>query len=247
MTVVDFLIVGIVIISMIYGLIRGFLKEVISLGSWILGVWAALTFSSQLAPKIIPNLPFVGQMDFFADSLLRQTILMGALIFFGFAFVGAVVNYLVTKLAERTGLGGMNRFLGMIFGAARGLLIVSVGALFIINSPLVKEEPVWAEAKLRPYAEKAALWLEGVLPDSVLAYLPGRDESYGMLNGVQSQALFSALQKQGMDLNTLDLSQMDVSQIDLSALDSEKLDEQKAREYLMQLQRHQKKEASDAL
>lgn len=227
---------------MIYGLIRGFFKEVISLGSWVLGVWAALTYSSTLAPKIIPNIPFLGQMDFFADSLLRQTAVMGALIFFGFAFVGALVNFIVTRVAEKTGLGGMNRFLGMLFGAARGALIVSVAALFIINSPLVKEEPVWANAKLRPHAEQAALWLETVLPDSVLAYLPGRDESFGMLNGVQSQALFSALQAQGLDLNTLDLTGLDVSQIDLSGLDSEQLDEEKAREYLLQLQRHQKKQ-----
>lgn len=242
MTIVDYLIIATLIIFMIYGLIRGFFKEVISLGSWILGVWAALTFSSTLAPKLIPVIPFVGQMEFFSESLLRQTVLTGAIIFFGFAFLGAIINFIVTRVVEKVGLGGVNRFLGMIFGAAKGALIVSVASLFIINSPLFKEEPVWVNSKLRPHAEKAALWLESVLPDSVLAYLPGRDESYGLLSGLQTQALALALKDQGLDLNTLDLRKIDISQLDLSALDPDILDVEKAREYLQKLQKQQSKQ-----
>jgi len=241
MTIVDYIIIATLIIFMIYGLIRGFFKEVISLGSWVIGVWAALTFSSQIAPWLIPKIPFINQMEFFADSLLRQTILTGAIIFFGFAFLGAIINFIATRIVEKVGLGGMNRFFGMCFGAVKGALIISVVSLFIINSPLLKEEPVWVDSKLRPHVERSALWLESVLPDSVLAYLPGRDESYGMLSGLQTQALSLALKDQGLDLSTIDLTEMDIESIDFSTLDTEELEIEKAKEYLMQLKRHQSK------
>jgi len=226
---------------MIYGLMRGFFKEVISLGSWVLGIWAAFTFSTDLAPKIIPNLPFVGQMDFFSESLLRQTALCGLLIFLAFAFVGAIINYIVNKVSDKVGLGGANRFLGMIFGAARGVLLVSIATLFITNSNLVSQEPVWAEAKLRPHAERVAGWVEEIIPEPLLAYLPGRDESYGMLTGLQVQALTAALKDQGVDLSSVDMTQIDLEGIDLSKLDKEVIDPEKAKEYLQQLKRHQNK------
>jgi len=240
MTVVDYSIIVILVISMIFGIMRGFFKEVISLGSWILGIWAAFTFSTELAPKLIPNLPFVKDMEFFADSLLRQSALCGLIIFTAFALVGGIINFIVNKISEKTGLGGMNRFLGMLFGAARGVLIVSIATLFITNSPLFSQEPVWADSMLRPHAERVASMVEEIVPEPLLAYLPGRDESYGMLSGLQVQALTAVLKDQGVDLGSVDLSQIDVDSIDLSKLDTEVIDPEKAKEYLQQLKRHQK-------
>ena len=243
MTVADYLIIAFVLINMLYGIMRGLFKEVISLSAWVLGIWTAFKYSSSIAPKLIPSIPFVNNLEFFQDSLWRQTILTGLLIFFAFSFLGAILNFIIAKISNKAGLGGLNRFLGMFFGLARGVLLVVVAAMFIENSPLIKEDPIWANAKLQPYAAKAAKSLESVLPDEILAYLPGRDESYGHLTGMETQELYRVLSDQGLDLTAIDLTNFDLSTIDYTKLDAEKLDPKKAEEYLLKLQRDLKKAA----
>lgn len=242
MTVIDYLIIAIVVISMLYGLMRGFFKEVISLSALIVGVWAGFTYAAKVAP-MIPSLPFLGESDFFSDASSRQRALAGFLIFLSCILLGALINFIVNKLSEKSGLSGFNRLLGMLFGFARGAVFVSVAALIIQNFSILNDDPTWQNAKLRTYAERGASFLEDTLPEEVLAYLPGRDESYGKLSGVQTQELFALMQKNGIDLSTADLTQMNIENIDLSGLDKEKLDPEKAKEYLQQLQRQQKKAA----
>jgi len=171
MTFFDILIIGILSLSAIISLFRGFFKEVISLVTWLVAVWAAFTFSSALAPKLLPYIPFINDLPV-AKSLIVQALISGVLIFFGILLIGSLVNYVFSLAVQKTGLTGSDRLLGMLFGIARGGLIVALLTLFLGKSELVQQESWWLNSNLRPHAQQAANLLERILPDNLKRYLP---------------------------------------------------------------------------
>ena len=179
MTFFDILIIGILSLSAIISLFRGFFKEVISLVTWLVAVWAAFTFASDLAPKLLPYIPFINDLPL-AKSLIVQALISGVLIFFGILLIGSLVNYVFSLAVQKTGLTGSDRLLGMLFGIARGGLIIALMTLMLGKSELVQQESWWLNSTLRPHAQQAANLLERILPDRLKRYLSideAQDES----------------------------------------------------------------------
>ena len=85
--------------------------------------------------------------------------------------VGGLINYLLGRLVDSTGLSGTDRLFGALFGALRGLAIVLVAVIIAGFTPFVKD-PWWQESVLLPEMERMAIWLVGFFPESIQAYLP---------------------------------------------------------------------------
>ncbi len=152
---VDYVILGIIGLSSLVSLLRGFMREAFSLAAWILAFWISWTFFRDLAVHLVWfNIPSVRLGAAFAILFLVTLIL------------GAMVNYLVGQLVEKTGLTGTDRMVGIFFGAARGALLVSVMVLLAGLTP-VPNDPWWQESLLIKYFQDLALWLKDLLPPDI--------------------------------------------------------------------------------
>ncbi len=114
----DYGIIIALVLSVLMGLWRGFIGEVIALACWVLAFWVAWTFGAQLAAQ------------FTSITLPSARLLLGyAICFVGVLIVGALVGFLMRKLVATSGLSGSDRMLGMLFGLLRGLAIVTIAVL----------------------------------------------------------------------------------------------------------------------
>jgi membrane protein required for colicin V production len=113
---IDYTIIGLVFISSIIGLLRGFIKEAFSLIIWMLAIWTGLTFSRE----------FSVFLEGFISYPSARIAAAFAILFIVTLILGALISYLLGELVKKTGLTGSDRFAGMIFGIARGLVVVSI-------------------------------------------------------------------------------------------------------------------------
>ena len=152
MTVFDYAVLGIVSISIVLSLMRGFVREALGLVGWIVSAWIAKAYAVQVAamlPVGIPN-----------DSL---RLLAGFLaVFLGVLVVASLLSVTLSDVVKRIGLGAVDRGLGLIFGALRGLLIVGV-MILMAGLTALPQRPEWQNAMLSPPLEamvtKALPWL----------------------------------------------------------------------------------------
>jgi membrane protein required for colicin V production len=198
MTFFDYFIILTLSLSAIISLFRGFFKEVISLATWLAAVWAAFTFSSLLAPKIVPYIPFINDLPL-AKSVIVQALISGAIIFFAVLLMGALINYLFSLAVRKTGLSGSDRLLGMLFGAARGGVIVALVTLFIGKNELVQQESWWINSQLKPHAQNAADLLQRMVPDKYKHYLPG-DQGSSYIEVVPQETQSSDIPQAGQEI-----------------------------------------------
>ncbi|HEX4299573.1 MAG TPA: CvpA family protein [Gammaproteobacteria bacterium] len=156
MTAVDYAILAILFVSAILGLARGFLREVASLVIWMLGFWLAVRFA-----------PPIGDAFHFVKSAEDRLIIGYAVVLLATLIASTVVGMLLKKLVESSGAGVGDRSLGTLFGAARGLVIVTT-LILVGELALVPQPSWWRESRLIPYAApivKVARRLMPVHPD----------------------------------------------------------------------------------
>ena len=147
MLAIDYVILGIVLVSVLLGFFRGFLSEAWSLLSWIVAIWAALKFSGVIEP-------YIGEA---VASPALQVWLGRIFVFATVLILGGLISGLVGMLLSRSGRGlsGTDRMLGMVFGLGRGVVII--GLLTVVAQYLhLPKEPWWGESSLIPYAEKVS-------------------------------------------------------------------------------------------
>ena len=156
MSWVDLIIFGIIIISALISLIRGFVKESLSLASWILAGFIALRYFTPLADLLEP---------YIASPTIR-TGASFAILFVCSLIIGAIINYMASQLVSKTGLTGTDKSLGVVFGAARGVLIVTMLVLLAGLTPM-PSEPWWSDSGMIEYFSSMASWVKGILPQDV--------------------------------------------------------------------------------
>lgn len=155
---VDYLILFIVIVSMLISLLRGFVKEALSLVGWILAVVIGFTYMGQLALFLQPKL---NSLPPSVLNLLGFSILLVITL-----IVAGLINNLVSKLIEKTGLTGTDRAIGMLFGIARGLVLVGILVL-LAGFTMVPQDPWWSKSLFLVHFEQLAVTLATFLPDDI--------------------------------------------------------------------------------
>jgi len=153
---VDYILLGVIVISALLSLWRGFVTEAISLLSWIVGLWVAVVFFQDLAHL----------MKDWIDTPSIRDVSAFAILFVGTVLVGGLVNYLAGQLVAKTGLTATDRVLGMLFGIARGIVIVAVLVL-LAGLTALPQDPWWQEAMLLEHFQDMALWLRSFLPANI--------------------------------------------------------------------------------
>ncbi|MEN8259943.1 MAG: CvpA family protein [Pseudomonadota bacterium] len=157
---IDYAILGLIFISATIGLMRGFVREAFSLISWVLAVGVGLAFSRDFSRLLESSITYPSARIAAAFAIL----------FFATLILGGLLGYLLTQMVQKTGLTGSDRFAGLIFGIARGLLVVSVLVLLAGLTPL-PEDPWWRESVLVEPFQSLADWLRDRLPAGVAGYV----------------------------------------------------------------------------
>jgi len=153
---VDYFILAIVTVSALLSLWRGFIKEALSLVSWVAALWVAMLFFDDLSRYLA---------QWIETRSVRGAVAF-ATIFVGTVIAGSVVNYLVGKLVEKSGLSATDRALGVLFGVARGVVIVAV-LVMLAGLTAVPQDAWWNESLLLAHFQDMALWLRSFLPASI--------------------------------------------------------------------------------
>ena len=155
MTVFDWSVIGVVALSMLLAYARGFTRELIALLAWVLGFFAAVAFS-----------PLVGAWipEFGGSPVVRYLVAFVA-IMIGAVILGALVAWPLGSVIRKSGLGFVDRFLGALFGIARGTVLV-LAFVLIAGLTTLPRQDWWQNAALAPPLVVAAMSLAPWLPSA---------------------------------------------------------------------------------
>lgn len=138
MATADIVILIIVLLSSIIGMVRGLFKELLSLVIWFAAIMLALYFSGPVGDRLS------GQL---ADESVRMVVGF-FVVFLTTLIAGGIVQALVKQLISSTGLTGTDRFLGFLFGSARGVLVCIVGLIALKSFEI--QADWWQESRFIP-------------------------------------------------------------------------------------------------
>ena len=157
---IDYAILAIVGISGVISLMRGFIREALSLAGWIAAFWIALAFSGRVA----------AWLDGYVSVPSVRVGIAFAAIFFGVLLVCGIVLRLAGLLVERTGMSGTDRTLGIVFGVLRGIVIAGLLVLLAGLTPLPLD-PWWDQSIFLPHFVELANELRAFLPPEIQAQI----------------------------------------------------------------------------
>lgn len=153
---VDLVIIGIIALSVLTGLIRGFVKELIALCVWILAIWLAFNYSASLDPWL---------QKYIHDKTVR-TVAAFIIILLAVLISGGIVNAILGFILKRSGLSGTDRVLGMGFGFIRGAFIVAL-LMVVIKMTSLPHQQYSKDSALYAKFEPMVNWLYGLMPDFI--------------------------------------------------------------------------------
>lgn len=156
MTIFDYVVIGVVAVSLLLGLWRGVVGELIALAAWVIGIFLALEYGATLGQQI-----YVG----IADPDIR--VLAGCATLFVGVLVGmALIRLLVSHLVKALGLTVSDRLLGTVFGLARGVLICMI-MVALGGMTAAPKQQWWRAAMFSAPLETAVLVAKPWLPDDL--------------------------------------------------------------------------------
>lgn len=173
----DYVIAAVIAISVLIGLWRGLVAEVLSLAIWIGSIWVAWAFGPTVA----------GYFDHSIHTPELRLMAGYGLCIVGMLIVGALVNAIFHRLVVGAGLSGPDRALGVLFGFARGVLLVAL-MVFLLGFTAVVREPWWHQSLLLPQFQGVAIAVGQHLPASTGRYLHPSPEVSDSLSRLKAGA-----------------------------------------------------------
>lgn len=161
MLLTDWVLLTVLVLSVLLGLWRGLVFEVLSVLGWV----AAFLLAQAFAERLVPWLP----IDGLAPPL--QLAIAFALIFIGVAFLGGFVAWLVQKLVASVGLRPVDRVLGGAFGLLRGLIILLAVAL-LVTMTQSQTAAWWADSPTAHALSGTLGHAKPLLPDALSRHIP---------------------------------------------------------------------------
>lgn len=162
MTGFDFAVMAILLVSLLFGLWRGLVYEVLSLAGWPV----AFVLSKLFAGGVVPMMPGPALSNIEGAQETMRITLAYAVVFVAALIVWGVLAWLLSKLVKAVGLGWLDRVLGGLFGVLRGGLVILV-LVWLAGMTAAPEQPFWRNAWMSKTAEDVALLTKVWLPDSI--------------------------------------------------------------------------------
>ncbi|TIL33559.1 CvpA family protein [Mesorhizobium sp.] len=154
-TLLDGILVGFTLVSAMLAMVRGFSREVLSVISWIAAAAAAFFFYQPVLPYVQP----------YVDNEKIAMVVAAGIVFIVALIVVSIITMKLADWIIDSRVGALDRTLGFLYGAARGILVVAVALLFF-NWLAGPKAPGWvADAKSRPLLESIGAKLESLLPE----------------------------------------------------------------------------------
>lgn len=156
---VDYAIITIIGLSTLISLIRGFVREALSLAVWLMAFVIAFKFSSSLAPSLQSYIT----SETFRFAAAFSLLMVGSLI------AGAIITHFISLLINKTGLSGTDRLLGVLFGICRGVFLVVI-LLMIGQMSNLQRQTWWASSQMIPQFMGLVNQLERLLPEQIAQF-----------------------------------------------------------------------------
>lgn len=156
----DWSILAVIGLSSLFSLKRGFVKEALSLVTWVAAFIIARTFNPNLQTLLVD----------LVDTAVLRAIAAFAILFIGTLIVGAVINNLIGLLVKMTGLSATDRLLGVIFGVARGVIIVLVTIALLRVTPIA-EDTWWKQSVMITKLQVLEQWSRSVFEDQFSVFM----------------------------------------------------------------------------
>ena len=150
---IDYAIIAVVGLSVLTGLFRGFVKELIALCVWVLAIWLAVKYSSSFDTWLLP---------YIQDKTARSVVAFIGILLITI-IIGGLFNAFLSFIMRRSGLSGTDRILGMCFGFVRGVFIVSLMMVVVKMSSTLPQE-FTNQSQLYAKFDPLVNWLDGYMP-----------------------------------------------------------------------------------
>lgn len=153
----DLFIVGVIGVSAVISLFRGFTSEFLSLLTWLLAILLPFYYTEQFSAFLPETI----------ESPSARWFISAGVLFIGAMIFCSTISFLIRKLVGATGAGLIDRLFGSGLGAVRGLLILAVVALLATSNPSIPREGWWNESKLLPVVLIVSKIMHKQLPESI--------------------------------------------------------------------------------
>lgn len=157
---VDYVIAVLLGLPALRGLFRGLLKELFAIGSWLVAIVIGLQYNVEVA--------FLLQTSI-ANPITRIASAFGILVTITLLFA-ALINFLLSELIYKSGLGLLNRLFGFCLGFIKGSVLVLI-LIFLAGLSAIPEDPWWKQSLLLPPFQSLAIWLKQYIPSNLAGYI----------------------------------------------------------------------------
>jgi membrane protein required for colicin V production len=158
-TWLDFVVLGVMLVSGLLAMIRGFMREILSIAGWIAAAVGAYFFAPRLVPAV---------QDYLHSEIIAKVAAVGG-VFLITLIVATVITSRISDLVLDSRIGALDRTLGFLFGLGRGLLILVVAYAFFAFLVPPKGQPEGiTNAKSLSFLKGSSEWLQSLLPEGIL-------------------------------------------------------------------------------
>jgi len=160
-TLLDIALIAVMLVSGLLAMVRGFMREVLSITAWILAAGATLYAYSKLLPAAT---------SYFNSGIVAKAVVIGG-VFLVTLLAVSIITVRISDMVLDSRVGALDRTLGFLFGLGRGLIIVVIAFAFFDWLVPTKSQPSWvADAKSKVFLANTADWLRSMSPDLEALY-----------------------------------------------------------------------------